>query len=462
MNDNHYRKLHTSTVAVLLAGACLALPIACSDDDQVGPISEAGAGGQTGSGGKGSGGAATGGKVGSGGGGASGGASSGGTSSGGASSGGASSGGASSGGTSSGGASSGGSTPDGGDDGGDGDGGTACSGSFSSGWSNLCITFQPEAVNAVTPADVALNNFGTLVVQVFTTPYPTPGNTSQILATKFYPAPPSTTAPFSEQVAVNQLPQMGFNNLPDTVYVRAFFVDNPAWFQTSSGLTYGMQVGGLNFNQGVRPPPPQTGIPPVPAIRAVNLTKGQETALNLRMFALKKFTVNVMLYPGSQNPPVPPTTPADDGQGMLSVGVFKTQLASPDNLLYGGKEHGCVNVAAGPVTGVTGFFLNEAAIPTGETSWTMWFGAQVNDFNLTGNPPAGALISATIASGQNVFPPTQKATVMPGQYSVVLDNIPSTTNPSPIFLTTVQPGLPDPEPPSYQCPVPQPVDAGTD
>jgi hypothetical protein len=447
---------------VLLAGACLTLPIACSDDDTVPPLSEAGSGGESGSGGgKGSGGASTGGKVGSGG---AGGGASGGASSGGASSGGASSGGASSGGN----ANTGGSAEvdDGGTDGGD--GGVGCSGPLDPNKANICITFLPEAVTSAVPADVQLNNIGTLVVQVFPTAFP--ASAAAAIATNVYPAPPNpATSQFSEQVAVTQLPKIGFGNLPDTVYVRAFFVDNPTWFATQTGLRYGMQVGGMNLNNGLRPANnPQAGEPPgVPPLRAVTLTKGEETALDLRMFALKKFTTTVMKFPGRADPPAAPIVPADDGQGPLSVGVF-TQRAAAGAQLFGGVEAGCVNVNAAPVT-VSGFFFNATTIPTAGT--TLWFSAQVNDFNTTpatpGGIPAGSLISIVLEGDPpaQVIPPTQHALVMPGQYSAVLDSIPTsptTTAPSPVFLTAIAPGLPTPNPPSYQCPVVQPVDAGGD
>jgi hypothetical protein len=438
VKENSYPRIRTSTLVVLLAGASLALPIiACEDDDRIEPIDGGeGSGGETSSGGNGSGGASSGGKVGSGGagGGASGGASSGGASSGGASSGGASSGGK---------ANTGGSGLDASDDGGD-DGGLGCSGGLDANSANLCLTFLPEAVQPVS-ADPTLNGVGTLVVQVFNKQYPT--GAADLIAQKLYPGDPSPTPPYSEQVAMNQLPQIGFDNLPDTVYVRAFFVDNPNWFKTRSGLTWGMQVGGLDLNGGIRPAPAG-----VPAVRAITLTKNSERAFDLRMSAMKKFTTTVTL-----NPSAPPT-PADDGQGILSVGVFGVQ-APAEAAIFGGVEGRCVNVAAGPITGIEGFFYTLTVPPAAGT--TMYFGAQVNDFNtsvIIQGAPGGALISLTQAQ---TLPPTQKATVLPGQYSVVLDNLPNTTNPSPLFLTAVN-QVPDPRPPSFQCPVPQPVDAGGD
>jgi hypothetical protein len=451
VNEKHYFKIHTSTLAVLLAGMSLALPIACDDDDRLEPTEGGTTGGEPSSGGNvGSGGASSGGKIGSGG--------AGGGASGGASSGGASSGGASSGGK----ANTGGGVPDGGDDDG-GDGGVTCSGSMDANSANLCLSFLLEAVQPVS-ADPTLNGVGTLLVQVFNKAYPT--GPADLIAQKLYPGEPSTTPPYSEQVAMNALPKIGFNNLPDTVYVRAYFVDNPNWFVTKTGLTWGMQIGGLDLNGGIRPSPAG-----VPAVRAITLTKNSERAFDMRLTATKKFTTTVMLYPGNPadpttTPPTPargPTVPADDGQGLLSVGVFAVQ-APAEAAIFGGVEGRCVNVAAGPVTGVAGYFYTLTVPPTAGT--TMYFGAQVNDFNTTTmiqGAPGGALISLTEAQ---TLPPSQKATVLPGQYSVVLDSIPTsptTTAPSPLFLTAVN-QIPDPRPATYQCPPPpvDPADAGGD
>ncbi|HMI87796.1 MAG TPA: hypothetical protein VK550_27125 [Polyangiaceae bacterium] len=320
------------------------------------------------------------------------------------------------------------STPPDGPGGGDGDGGPTCSNPTNATKGKACLIFTPEQITFA-DAGPLLDGQGTLFIHVFGTP--TPGDTTPPLAQVIYP-PPNADGGLN-QTSVYALPQIEIDNLPTdldgspgTLYIRTLFVDNPLWLQTQKGLTYGMFVGGYNLNNGVQSSPP---------LRAVPLATGSGTVVRQPLTALRRFTTVVAL--GLPNG----GTPAGNGQGPMSLGVFAQ--ASPAGMppVFGGLQVPCADVTKGPIQ-VAGFFY-----ATG-TDRDFWIGAQVDDFGIGGDSPAGSLISVT-ATGE--IPGTQRITITADQYSA---SIPQVT------LTSVRPIAPDAGTDNLFCPGSN--DAGTD
>ena len=79
---------------------------------------------------------------------------------------------------------------------------------------------------------------GTLIVQAFDTA--TPDATTVPLKSVTYPPAPRTTS-------LGSLPRIDLDGLPETVYLRVFFIDNAKWFAHPDVLTYGMFVGGFDL-----------------------------------------------------------------------------------------------------------------------------------------------------------------------------------------------------------------------
>jgi hypothetical protein len=256
-----------------------------------------------------------------------------------------------------------------------------------------------------------------------------PGPTTTPIAPPIQFPPPPGEGGTQSLVGVNALPTIPIDGLPATVYIRALFVDNLAWFappQNGRGLTYGMFIGGFQLNAGLQPPPD---------LRAVPLTIGSGITVNMPLRALRKFTSSVALLPPSDAGTV---TPADDAEGPLSVAAF--QQSDPRNApVFGGLQGPCVDMKTGPKP-VTGLFFG-----TGD----FWFGAQVDDYGLGGVNPEGALVSLvpTPSDAGLIFriPDRQKITVGT-EYTVTVPTILLTG-------TIPSPGTH----PTFQCPVP---DAG--
>jgi hypothetical protein len=279
-----------------------------------------------------------------------------------------------------------------------------CSAPVDPAHAKACLVFTPETVRF--ESDATLDGNGTLVLRIFGTPDP---SQAPLAGAALPPLPDGGVG----EMNVASLPQLDFEGLPDTVYIYAVFVDNPAWFLDTSGLTYGTFVGGLNLG---------SGLSPRPAIKPVALKKGAGTLVPIFMTAMRRFTstVEVALPDGGG--------PEGDGQGPLSVGVF--QQASPAGAqVFGSATLPCVDSHALPVA-VSGFFYGSGA---------NWFAAQIDDFGVGTAAPAGALVS--LVPPLNI-PEAQKLTVADDAYSVSIPRL---------QLTTVLPG--DPMKPDFHCPL---------
>jgi hypothetical protein len=257
----------------------------------------------------------------------------------------------------------------------------------------LCLTFKPDLIDFEASED--LDGKGALIVQIFDTSDPSAGPTQQLAEYR------SISKERPGNLSVLELPSVEFDNLPEKVYVRTLFVDNPAWFSQTATFAYGMFVGGYDLNEGIEPSP----LPPAP-LREVRLTKGHGTQLRQPLKVLRKFTARAFLKGG--------IVPYDDGQGPLRIGAFAQQnpLGAP---LFGGAQPGCKDLLAGPVN-VTGYIFSL----TSENTFPLWFSGQLDDFNTGVLAGPGSILSLDPSLD---ISSSQKATVGARQYSFVAPTI---------------------------------------
>jgi hypothetical protein len=273
-----------------------------------------------------------------------------------------------------------------------------------------CLVLAPEVLN-VEVSNTFLDGKGQLIIQVFDTA--TPDVAAQpIVPAILYPAP-SDAGP--QESDVYSLPVIAIDGLPSTVYIRTYFIDNPLWLQTKTGLTFGMFIGGMDLSGGVGSPPP---------LQQVSLTAGQSTIVTQKLTALRRFQTRVVL---GLSPDGGPGQPAGNGQGPLSVNVY--EQATPSPAIYGTAQYPCVDIVSQPSFSVTGFFYNGAA-----NTVSSWFYGQLDDFGLGGSSPAGALVS--LAAGGTTIPDSQKVDVAADKYDVLLGDLPQIT------LSTILPNAP--------------------
>jgi hypothetical protein len=257
----------------------------------------------------------------------------------------------------------------------------------------VCLTFAPETI-AVDSANPQLDGKGVLLVQFYDTETLTAS--SVLLKQIQYPPPPET--PLTGNVSVYSLPQIDVEGLPETVYMRVLFVDNQAFFAPAiKTLTWGMFIGNLDLSAGVLPPP---------KLKKLTLTNDKGTLHPTTLTALRKIAVtSIELMSG--------VTPADDGQGPLSVGVF--DVAAPSGQpVKGGVALPCTNITAAAVAN---------AIPFTYGSGDRWVGAQLDDFNQGGTAKPGNIASlGGGGSGQSILD-SQKVTFAADQYSATLAKV---------------------------------------
>jgi hypothetical protein len=269
----------------------------------------------------------------------------------------------------------------------------------------VCLTFAPDAITPVT-SDPTLDLVGAIIIQFFDTPNPAKGAAG--IKELIYPNIPDggdlTT------INIHDLPQIDVDGLPETVYMRAIFIDNvPGFFSNPTTLTWGLFVGGFDLTKGVVPPPalklltsdrgtPGFGKP---------LKKGVGTMHLTTLTALRKFSIgSIELATG--------TTPPDDGQGPVSVGAFDTDSPSGAPVL-GGVELGCKDIHT-PIPNVEGFLYGPG------NNGNYWIGAQLDDYNQGGTIGPGFVVSLGGPGGQTIMD-SQKVTLTPDQYSVTLPKV---------------------------------------
>lgn len=284
----------------------------------------------------------------------------------------------SAGGESSGGAGSGGALASGGANG---DGG-ACAPPSDARGAALCIHFVPERIRA--RADARLDKMGVLVVQAFDGPKPgTDGAGAQKLVEEIIPGRQG-------EVSVDALPRVRFDGVfPETVYVRAVFVDNQTAF-APGGEGYGVWLGGADLSSGVVDPQP---------LVPLSLTAGAAHDVDVRLVALRRLEVKVNLA----------VTPAGDGEGSLLVTAVRTQTPVADTQVFGVAAAKCAKTKPSGAS-VTGFVIG---------SGTFYMGALLKDLGGDGLLPEGALASLDASVTPNRLP--TRLVVGPADYATSVE-----------------------------------------
>jgi hypothetical protein len=279
--------------------------------------------------------------------------------------------------------------------------------------SKLCLSFAPEELQL--RSEPELDGRGTLIVEVFDVPEPS-GTTAPLYRSVFPPPSDAGAIPLS----VYDLPRVDIDGLPEKVYVRSFFIDNPAWFEAKL-YTYGLFMGGRDFNNGLIPTPP---------IREITLPARQATQVTQPMIAFRRFSLDVRLGLPTG------TAPGDDAEGQVLIGAFQERSAS-NTRVFGYGFTGCASLLRDTAR-VTGFLFSVRG------AHDFWFAGQLDDFAKGGFTPPGSLVSVDESL---LTPDVQKRFVRAEEYAV--------TGPA-VVLNSVIPGYAGFAP--YRC---LPEDAGT-
>lgn len=288
--------------------------------------------------------------------------------------------------------------------------GQPCSAPAQPGTSKLCLTLEPQTMALRTEPE--FDGRGYLLVEVFDTP--SPGAGTQPLKRLFFP-PEAETDPANTGLSLDALPRVDIDGLPELVYVRSSFADNPAWSATAQPYLYGVFMGGRDLNNGIIPTPP---------IREVRLPSGAAVELSHVMTALRRFDVEVRLGMAEG------VSAPDDAQGPVLVGAFQERSAS-NTRIYGFARVECANIASAPTT-ATGFLFSVRG------AQDFWFAGQIDDFNKGGVSPPGSIVSI---DDMLLTPDAQKQFVNADAYVVTVP---------PVVLNEVLPGFAGSVP--YACP----------
>jgi len=287
----------------------------------------------------------------------------------------------------------------------------------------LCLTLAPEAI--AFESDVRLDGRGILIVDVHNTPQPDGLNGAPDilpLTRLIHPPQPEPDSGPPVEASILDAPTMRFDNLPATVYVRAFFVDNFEMFARDA-TTWGVWLGGYDLSAGLVEAPP---------IQAVQLTVGAGRSHTLPMTALRRLQTTLTLASG--------VTPLDDGQGPASVLAVRSATQLENAQLFGAASAPCVKLGAGGNAQLTGILIG---------SGTFFLGAGVDDFNLGGDLPRGSLVALDVNGSDYSLPGTCRINVAATAYTV------THTLPLNLVVPLGDGGAPAP----YACPSP---DAGGD
>jgi hypothetical protein len=222
------------------------------------------------------------------------------------------------------------------------------------------VTLTAEAVDFL-QGDPRFDGKGLLVVTVHGKPMPD-GGPGLV---------PSTVVQDGGAVDLSApLPEVRIDGLPPTtVYPQAVFIDDP-----DAGLTPrpGWWLGGYDFSRGLQDAP----------LKAITLHAGESASVSMDLRALRALLLRVSAA-------VPP---AGNGQGPMNVLILEGQTVGNDagNRAWGFGTAACANCVADGGPNALAFFVGSGPYYTLPV---------LDDFNLGGNFPPGAMTSLDVDAG---------------------------------------------------------------
>ncbi|HVU02345.1 MAG TPA: hypothetical protein VHE30_11365 [Polyangiaceae bacterium] len=240
---------------------------------------------------------------------------------------------------------------------------------------SLCVHLLPQDLKALQQPQ--LDQKGIFALQVFDTPNPPDQNADQVaLATTVLPPGAALgDAGTGAEIALSSVSDVRVEGaFPATVYVRAFFVDNPEAIGRKD-LGYGVWIGGIDLKDGLSDKEPLLPVP---------VTIGAGNSIDLSLTALRLLHVTVHLA----------ATPVGDGQGPLTVAAVGGAEPSKKPPLYGFGARACVDLAARDVN-VNGIVFGEGNV---------WVTGILNDLGLPGDLPTGSAASLEQQGATIVIP----------------------------------------------------------
>ncbi len=225
----------------------------------------------------------------------------------------------------------------------------------------LCVTLAPETI-AFT-GDARFDGKGWLIAQVFDSQFPDypDGGSKPALATTVLPA----GAPDAGVLDLSQgIPVLRFDDLPDKVYARAIFVDDPA--PPAGTIAAGTWLAGYDLTGGI-----QNQLPLAPQ----TLTPGSGTAVTLPLVALRELIVTMDRG----------VTPAGNGEGPATFAATPDQVPSSSSHILGIGQSACARVDGTNQAQVSGFVIGKGPY---------YVAGDLDDFGSGdgGNLPPGSLV----------------------------------------------------------------------
>lgn len=247
----------------------------------------------------------------------------------------------------------------------------------------VCVQLAPERVTPVS-LDPDLDGQGVLVVEVFDEPNPElpDGGSVTPLATRTF----GNSGDLLD--ITGALPELRFDDLPNTVYLRATFFDAEP---TGPFPRPGVWLGGFDLNQGLRDDAP---------LVAVNLVQGVGRAVTLDLRALRQLDVRVSVDPAA--------APVDDAQGPAQFVVLSSRSLDPSQAIFGAGASPCADVSGGQVATIQGIVIGEGPY---------FLFSSLDDFGLGRDTSPGALITALLSdAGTPTISVANRFALPPGAY----------------------------------------------
>lgn len=259
--------------------------------------------------------------------------------------------------------------------------------------SAMCLAWDPEPIDLIAQ-DPRFDGQGVLLVQVFDTPLPEPPNAPPVppIAELTVPDQPGGGDPVTMGVFDPAEP-VRIEGLPETVHVRALFVDNFEALQDEV-LAPGVWYGGYDFSSGLFV---------VEELQLVTLPAGVGTEVVMPMTLLRSLRVKVtkgML-----------TQPLGNGQGPAGFLSFDTRDMTPTSPLWGIGLVTCASIHDPSGIDIEGVVIGGG--PYYGFGYLDDYGTGLDD-----EIPPGTMVNASFVGGAPPLPQSSEIDVPPMAYRV--------------------------------------------